>query len=102
MDYKYIKISHEGEKTIGIRTFSNSAADQAKEDYYPRKFEILQLGEMVAGSAPLNPANLEDGYYPIEDFKSIVFAADIVRDGEEIKAKPSRNYYEYVGAAGEG
>ena len=57
---------------------------------------------MVAGRAPLNPANLEDGYYPKEYFRPLFFAADIVRDGEEIKPKPSRNYYEYVGAAEEG
>lgn len=81
----------------GIRTFSDNEADQANEDYYPIKYKILQQ-EIVGENAVLHPANLEDGYYPKEYFRSITFAADIVRDGEEIKPKPSRHYYEYVGA----
>ena len=94
-----MKISHEGDKTIGIRTYSNNEADQANEDYYSVKYIILQQGEMIAGKGELIPAKLEDGYYPKEYFKPIVFMADVVRDGEEIKARPSQRYCEYVGAA---
>ncbi len=94
-----MKISHEGEETIGIKTYSDNEADPAYKDYLPTRYIILQQGEMIAGKGELNPAKLEAGFYPKEYFKPIFFAADVVRADQEIKAKPSKHYYEYVGAA---
>lgn len=56
---------------------------------------------MIAGKAALTPAKLEDGYYPIEHFREIIIAADIIPYGEEAIPKISRRLYEYIGAGKE-
>ncbi|GAB3537251.1 hypothetical protein GCM10027443_29880 [Pontibacter brevis] len=97
MEYKYMKISHEAGKTVGTKTYSDNEADSASGDLYPRALEILQQEEMIGGEAALTPAKLENGYYPIEYFKPIYFAANTVLPGEDIKPRTSRHCYEYVG-----
>jgi hypothetical protein len=81
MEYQYRKISHEGNKTIGIRTYRNNEADRAKEDSYPTKFEILQEEEPVPGLLQYNPAKLKNGYYPIAYFSKLYSAAQHTADG---------------------
>jgi hypothetical protein len=97
MQYKYMKIFHDGNTTLGIKTYGNGEADGVEEDIYPYEYEILEQGEMINGSAILSPAQLEAGYYPIERFEQITFMADIIPDGEEIKPKSSRHCYRYLG-----
>jgi hypothetical protein len=102
MNYKYMKISHEGNTTIGIFTRNNEADGTGEgEDIFPSKYEILEQGEMIDGSATLTPAKLEAGYYPKEHFEPIIFAANIISDGEEIKPRSSRHCYRYIGTTAE-
>jgi len=92
-----MKISHEGEKTIGFKTLSDNEADQANEYSFLNRLEILQE-ETLEGGSQFIPAKLKDGYYPIEYFRpSQPVMADIVRNGDPIVARPSINYYDYIG-----
>lgn len=97
MEYQYMQISHEGEKTMGIRTYRNQETDQAQEDSYPTKFEILQEEELVTGQLQYNPAKLKDGYYPIAHFYELLIAANYIPDGESLKPTTLPVAYQYIG-----
>lgn len=99
MEYKNIKISHKAGKTIGIRTYSNDETSQTDEDRFPKQFEIFQQGETVGRETPLTPAKLEEGYYPIKEFKKLPpLMANFIRDGEEVEARTLLDDYEYIGS----
>lgn len=52
---------------------------------------------MIAGSAPLNPAKLEEGYYPLEHFKKLPpFMANFIQEGESIEPTTRLPFYQYI------
>ncbi|RDV11914.1 hypothetical protein DXT99_23085 [Pontibacter diazotrophicus] len=100
MDYLYMKIFRKNGKTMGVKSYSNRKSHQTNEDLFPTEWEILKQGKMMAGKAALRPAELEDGYYPIEHFKPIHFAAGVVPYRDYVESGISSHFYEYTGPGG--
>lgn len=102
MNYKYMKVYHEGGKTLGIRIYDNNEDGQGSEELFPTRYEIIELGETVGQIVSSWPARLIEGYYPLEHFKKGPFlAANFIREGEEIKPSNSLECYTYIGPAEE-